>query len=71
MKELTTEDIRALFNALIEHINPLMTYDEASEYLGKSKHAVIAKVSRSGIKVINQRKLIRFSDVKKIQLKEV
>ena len=67
MYNIRKEDVDKLFELLIDVINPLLTYEQAAELLGVSKHAVYCKVSRNKVKVEHHAKLIRYSDVLKMR----
>lgn len=52
-------------------INPVVSYKQAAKITGKSLSAMYDKVSRSGIKVEQRQKGIRFKDLMRIRRKEV
>lgn len=72
LQNLTSDDLIRLKNCLMEILDPLLTYEEAAELLGKSKNALTAKISRSSITPVKlSRKMIRYSDCIKIRDKKV
>lgn len=71
LDNMTQDDIENLCAFLMEACNALMTYDQAANFLGKSKGALTAKISRSVVKPVPRRKMLRYSDVMKIKKKLV
>lgn len=71
LQNLTIEDLNRLQDSILEMLDPLLTYDQAAAFLGKSKNALTAKISRSNITPIRlPRKMIRYSDCIKIRDKK-
>lgn len=70
-KIVISEDVEHLFNILRKEINPLVTYEEACKITGKSMKSLYSKISRSNIKPISCKKMLRYSDVIKIRDREI
>lgn len=67
MDVIRIADVEKLFDALIEIIDPLVTYEEAAELLNTTRHGVYCRVSRQKVKIIHHAKLIHYSDVLKMR----
>ena len=68
---LTLQEIERLLDVIIEAVDPLVTYEQACRMTGKSLPALYSKISRSNIKPVKNRRMLRYSDVMKIKNKEV
>lgn len=68
---ITLQDIEKLLDAVVEVVDPLVSYEEACKITGKSLPALYSKISRSNIKPVLNRRMLRYSDVMKIKNKEV
>lgn len=67
MKVIRITDVEKLFDALIELIDPLVTYEEAATLLNTTRHGVYCRVSRQKVNVVHHAKLIHYSDVLKMR----
>lgn len=68
---ITLQDIEKLLDAVVEVVDPLVSYEEACQITGKSLPALYSKISRSNIRPVLNRRMLRYSDVMKIKNKEV
>lgn len=71
MNPITLEDLQKLMDLIVDVVNPLVTYEQACQITGKSMSALYSKISRSNIKPVLNRRMLRYSDVMKIKNKEV
>lgn len=68
---ITLEDVNKLMEKVVEAVDPLVTYEDACRMTGKTMSALYSKISRSNIKPILNKKMLRYSDVMKIKNKEI